>query len=82
MRRIGFLQPQADLTPTIVRDMVGLVGYDIPVARIEGWTELEQLMVYDWAAREHLRAGESLSVVRRRPRPSLVSGRAWSEVDP
>ena len=81
MKRVAFLQPQADLTATIVQDAVGLVGYDIPLSRIEGWTKLEQLMVYDWAIREHLRAGDNLSV-RRRPKPSLVTGRAWSEVDP
>ena len=62
----------ADATATAqdLRDLLLLVGEDVPVERIGQWAPLERCVVADWAARVHLRASDNLA--RERPRPSLL----------
>lgn len=60
------------LTPQVVHDALSLVGVSaIPVLAVAEWTRLEQLLAYDWAMREYLRASGSL--IRRRPKPTFIT---------
>jgi len=64
-----------EITPQILRDMLALIGEAATMPsteRIKRWSPLERAVVYDWAAREHLRASDC--PVRRRPRPALLGG--------
>lgn len=59
-----------DMKPEVLRDLLSMVGEDVSLETIAPWAPLERCLVADWAAREHLSASDSL--VRRRPRPSLL----------
>lgn len=72
MIRTTFYQPEGELTPSLVLDVLELVCTDAPrIGEIVKWTALERLVAYDWAIREHLVAGDNTHV-RRRPRPSFT----------
>lgn len=68
--RIEFLEPQGELTPSLVMDVLGLVDHQVQEAHAVNWTYLELVMAYDWAMREHLRASDSR--ISRRECPSFV----------
>lgn len=73
MKTVTLLQPTAhELTPELVQDVVSLVD-ETPPSRdeLQQWTEIELLLVYDWAMREHMRASDNRNV-RRRPKPWLL----------
>lgn len=66
--RPTFLLPAGELTGQLVRDVLSLVGVThISEDLADAWSPFERLLVYDWAMREHLAAGDRLT--RRRPRP-------------
>lgn len=67
----SFLFPEGGLTRPIVQDALGLVGVVCTLEVIGRWCEIERLIAYDWAMREHLHGSDSRSV-RRRPRPSFL----------
>jgi len=76
MIRTAFYQPEGELTPSVVLDVLELVCTDAPrIGEIVKWTTIERLVAYDWAIREHLVAGDNIHV-RRRPRPSFTVGPA------
>lgn len=82
MKRIAFLQPRGKLRPDLVHDALLLVGLDVPVPSMEKWTDIELLMVYDWAMREHLSAADS--ACRRRKKPALIAEArvvSWEELN-
>jgi hypothetical protein len=59
-------------TPRQVSLMCSLVGErQITEVTAERWTELERLVVYDYATRVHLSASDN--PVRIRPRPHLLN---------
>jgi hypothetical protein len=53
-----------------LRDVLLIAGADVPATEIARWTEMEGLLAYDWAVREHLAASDN--AVRRRERPSFT----------
>lgn len=65
-KSIGIFEPQQELTPGLLRDVLLLVGLEVADGIIAAWTPNEQKLAYDYAAREHLRASDNDSV---RPRP-------------
>lgn len=69
--RPEFWEPSAELSADDLRNVLLVVCADVPVDVIEGWTEHERMLAYDWAAREHLAASDN--PVKRRPRPSFLS---------
>lgn len=71
MKRISFLQPMTELTPELVSLALTLVSLDIQPDEMGSWSEIDLLVVYDWAARETLAASDNN--VRRRPRPGLLA---------
>ncbi len=72
MIRTTFYQPEGELTPSLVLDVLELVCTDAPrIGEIVKWTSLERLVAYDWAIREHMVAGDNTHI-RRRPRPSFT----------
>ena len=55
-RRIEFLTPAGDITDKLLSNLLSLIGMaPPPPERMARLTELERLLAYDWAAREHLR---------------------------
>ena len=60
-------------TTAVLRELLLLVGEDVPLERMLPWAPLERAVVEDWARREHLHASDNL--IRRRPRPSLLGER-------
>lgn len=71
MTRRTFFEPQGKLGPALVIDALGLASVELEPAKVQAWTELELLVAYDWAIREHLSAGDC--PVRRRTKPSFVT---------
>lgn len=71
--RIEFMEPHRRLDSEVVESVLSLVIQDgLPKKElIDKWTTNELLMAYDWAIREHLRAGDN--VIRRRPKPWFIS---------
>jgi hypothetical protein len=68
-----FLEPEGELTAELLHNLLGLIMPEAPhVEVIEHWTVFERLLVYDYAAREHLAAAGN--EIDRRPRPSFVLG--------
>ncbi len=68
-----FFEPQGDLGWKMVHDLLCMVSADPDSGQMEQWTPIELLVAYDWAIREHLRAGDSTSM-RRRPKPWFIDG--------
>ncbi len=66
----SFLTPQNELTPEVLVDVLGLVSITVSKATTSTWTEIERLIAWDWAMREHLHASDN--IIRRRPKPSFV----------
>lgn len=62
---IGVLEPSGELTPQMIRDMLGLAGLDVAERIIDAWTPNERALAYDYAMRQHMRASDDYSV---RPR--------------
>jgi len=60
------------LTNDVLRNILMLIDEHVPFLTIAAWTELERVVVYDWAIREHLRAADEITVRRRRPKPALI----------
>lgn len=73
------LQPASGpLTSQIVSDVVLLaIGLEIKPSWIDQWSEMERLVVYDWAMRDCLRASDN--PVKRRPMPWLVRDRVLDQ---
>jgi hypothetical protein len=70
-RRVEFLEPPGGIDAEMLRDVILLAGGPaVPPERLARWTDLERLLAYDWAAREHLHASDNRT--RRRPRPSFL----------
>ncbi len=73
--KVQFLEPRAPLSVDVVADAVSLAGgAGVPRAALDRLTELELLLVYDWAMREHL--GASGARIQRRARPSFLEERS------
>lgn len=71
--RPTLLDPPGELTDDLLCNVVlPLVCVSLPMERAARLTELERLLAYDWAMREHLRASDN--VIRRRERPSFLEG--------
>lgn len=68
--RIELMEPAGGLSPRIVTHALELVGGEVDPRRMDHLTRLELAILYDWAWREHLRAGDN--PVRRRDRPWLA----------
>jgi hypothetical protein len=68
-----FLEPR-ELTAGVTRNVMLLVGADVPLEAVATWTRMELLVAYDWAMREHLTASDSR--LRRREMPTFVRGAA------
>ena len=62
----------ADLTPEVLRDILLVVGEDIPAEVIASWTDQQRDEVGRYAAREHLSASDN--PVTRLPRPAVLGG--------
>jgi hypothetical protein len=80
--RVTFLTPNmgtAKLSsdPSLLVDVLGLVGVAVTAEAVAAWSYLERVLVYDWAMREHLGAADN--PVRRRERPALLPRVAVSE---
>jgi len=54
----------------MVFDLLCLVGANPNPDHVKQWTEIEKLVAYDWAIREHLHASDN--AVRRRAKPWFV----------
>lgn len=67
--RIEILSPK-DLTASVVRDALALVGVNTALDTVSTWTRNELALAYDWAMREHLHASDNR--VRQRPQPAFV----------
>jgi hypothetical protein len=70
----SFYLPQHDLTPKVISDVLLMMGEHVEPSRIETWAEMERVVVYDWAIREHLTASDN--IVARRERPAGLLGPA------
>lgn len=66
-----FFEPQGELKPQLVFDLLCMVSADPDYGQVEQWTPIELLVAYDWAIREHLRASDN-TTVRRRPKPWFI----------
>ena len=62
----------SDLTPDVLRDILLVVGEDIPDWVIAQWTDDQRKQVAEYAAREHLSASDN--PVTRLPRPAILGG--------
>ena len=72
--RPEFLTPKLPIDAQDLYNVIGLVDqYPPPVAYIERWSQMERILVYDWAMREHLRASDN--IIRRRDRPVLLDSK-------
>lgn len=74
--RPEFYEPE-DLTDQVVSDALSLAGAAVPEANITRWSDMEKVMAYDWAMREHLAASDN--AVRRRVKPYLVTLCQWQQ---
>jgi hypothetical protein len=74
--RVRFYRPQGGLTTGVLQAVLGLVAAeltDMPSRdRITAWTDMERLVVYDWAWRIHLKAADN--PVHLRARPDAILG--------
>lgn len=78
-RTVEFLVPDGPLTDEVLGDVVSLVDHEPPPAlELELWTDLERVLVYDWAMREHMRAAGNR--VKRRPKPWVLQRAEGSEM--
>jgi hypothetical protein len=67
------MEPEGELTPGMVQDLLVLVTEgEVSLAIIGKWTPNELAIAYDWAMREHLHASDNHSV-RTRPQPWLIT---------
>lgn len=74
MSRIAFYEPSEGirrLSDWELHCVLLLVGHEIEPARIAPWTELERLLAYDYAMREHLHASDNPGI-KRRPCPNFI----------
>lgn len=62
--------PADSVSPATLRNVLLLAGHDVTETAIVPWTQLERLLAYDYAMREHLHASDN--PIRRRPCPSFV----------
>lgn len=76
--RVRFYRPAGGLTEDVILGVLSLVAAEIedyPARqRVRSWTEMERLVVYDWAWRIHLKASDN--PVHIRPRPDAILGGA------
>jgi hypothetical protein len=63
----------ADVAPGLLRDILLVVGEDVPADVIAGWTGGQRHDVARYAAAEHLHASDN-DDVRRLPRPAVLDG--------
>lgn len=73
MSRPTFYEPETGIETLSAYDLhcvLLLAGDEVPPERIQPWTDLEKLLAYDYAMREHLLASDN--IVRRRPCPYFV----------
>lgn len=70
MPRPRFLEPAGGYTAEVVEHALLLVNETVPAYRIQGWSPMERMLVFDWAMREHLNASDSQ--ISRRPKPAIV----------
>lgn len=72
--RVRFYRPQGGLTEGVIMSVLSLVAAEIedyPAREaVRSWTEMERLVVYDWAWRVHLKASDN--PVHMRPRPDAI----------
>lgn len=61
-KSIGVFEPAGELTPEMLRGVLGLVSLDVPEAVIGRWTENERRLAYDYAIRVHYHASDNNSV--------------------
>lgn len=66
--------------PAFVRDVLLLVGLNVPVEVIAAQTPQDRERTVEWAAKEHLRASDN--PVRRKPKPDWVSLFEVLDADP
>ena len=65
--RRSFYRPNGELTDKLVLDILSLVGVRPSPGQVAVWSELERMVVVDWAMREHYSASDNPT--QRRPRP-------------
>ena len=65
--------------PAVLRMMLELVMYAVPIHVIRSWTPEEAAQVEEWAAKTHLRAADN--AVRVPTRPKILDGYEWKRAD-
>lgn len=76
-REVWFMEPE-QLTPEVVSTMLALADERIDIDTVETWTELEQLLAYDYACRVHYHASDN-DDIKVRPRPTFLGPRVRAE---
>jgi hypothetical protein len=72
--RPEFLTPELPIAAPDLYNVISLVDqYPPPVSYIDRWSQMERILVYDWAMREHLRASDN--IIKRRDRPVLLDSK-------
>ncbi len=69
--RPELLVPEGEITDELLSAVLSLVSVTVQERFLADWTELERVLAYDWAMREHLAASDCR--LKRRPRPWLVT---------
>jgi hypothetical protein len=70
--RPEFLEPNAGvITAELLKDVLSLVDEGDTTLPLDKLSPMERLMLYDWAMREHIKAGDG--DIRRRSRPFLLT---------
>lgn len=62
--------------PSLLEDLLGLVGYDVSAKVISEWCLLWRVQAEVWAVCEHVSASDN--PVLRHPRPGFLSLPPWS----
>jgi len=55
---------------SVLRDILGLVGYDVTVDTIRNWSREQRVSAEVWAANAHLRASDN--ILRKCPQPDWL----------
>lgn len=56
----------------VLRDLLGLVGRDLPRTHFDAWSEKDRRAVEKWAVACHLRASDNIVRVPREPEVAQV----------
>jgi hypothetical protein len=70
VQRTFYAPAPGTLSDQMLLDVLALVSVLQPPESIPAWSEMERIIAYDWAIREHLHASDNM--VRRREKPSFL----------